>query len=56
MNDVYVAYGEEMVQRHGLDFDWRHELVDPTMVYASVGGNAHERLAPTYKIKRLILN
>jgi hypothetical protein len=26
-----------MVRRHGPDFDWRHELVDPSAVYSSGG-------------------
>jgi hypothetical protein len=43
VNDVKVAYGEEMVHRHGHDFDWRHEPVDPSVVYASGGGKAHGR-------------
>jgi hypothetical protein len=29
-----------MVRRHGPDFDWRHETVDPSVVYASGGGSA----------------
>ena len=43
VNDVQATYGEEMVRRHGPDFDWRHEPVDPSVVYASGGGKAHGR-------------
>jgi hypothetical protein len=43
VNDVYVAYGEEMVRHHGPDFDWRYEPVDPSVVYASGGDKAHGR-------------
>jgi hypothetical protein len=43
VNDVEAAFGEEMVCRHGPDFDWRHEPVDPSVVYASGGGKAHGR-------------
>jgi hypothetical protein len=56
MNDVLVAYGEGMVQRHGPDFDWQNEPVDPSVVYASGGRKAHGRLALTYKVTWLILN
>jgi hypothetical protein len=42
MNDILVAYGEGMVQRHGPDFDWQNEPVDPSVVYASGGGKVHE--------------
>ncbi|KAL5671520.1 hypothetical protein ACJX0J_015826, partial [Zea mays] len=43
--DRLAAYGEEMVCCHGPDFDWRHELVDPSVLYASGGGKAHGRYA-----------
>lgn len=43
--DRLAAYGEEMVRRHGPDYDWRHEPVDPSVVYASGGGKAHGRYA-----------
>jgi hypothetical protein len=32
-----------MVWRHDPDFDWRHEPVDPLVVYASGGGKVHGR-------------
>jgi hypothetical protein len=35
---------------------WRHESVDPSVVYASGGGKAHGRLALTYEIIWLTLN
>jgi hypothetical protein len=56
VNDVQVAYGEEMVCCHGPDFDWRHEPVDPSVVYASGGGKVHGRYALTYEITWLTLN
>jgi hypothetical protein len=32
-----------MVRHHGPDFDWQHEPVDPSVVYASGGGKVHGR-------------
>jgi hypothetical protein len=44
-----------MVRRHSPDFDWRHEPLDPLVVYISGGGKVHGRLALSYKITRLVL-
>jgi hypothetical protein len=30
-----------MIQRHGQDYDWRSQPIDPQAVYASAGGQAH---------------
>jgi hypothetical protein len=32
-----------MVRRHGEDYDWRKEPVDPMAVHASSGSKAHGR-------------
>jgi hypothetical protein len=49
-------YGEEMVRRHGPDFDLQHEPVDPLVVCAGGEEQSHGWLALTYKITRLILS
>jgi hypothetical protein len=36
-------YGEEMVQRHGVGFNWREADIDLMAVYASGGGKSHGR-------------
>ncbi|WVZ71164.1 hypothetical protein U9M48_019783 [Paspalum notatum var. saurae] len=40
-----MAYGEEMTQRHGPDFDWRQAEVDAEALHASGGGRRHGRYA-----------
>jgi len=37
------AYGQEMISRHGENFNWRSEPIDPDVVYATGGGKAHGR-------------
>ncbi|WVZ97106.1 hypothetical protein U9M48_042663 [Paspalum notatum var. saurae] len=40
-----MAYGEEMTQRHGPDFDWRQAEIDAEALHASGGGRRHGRYA-----------
>jgi hypothetical protein len=41
---MYMQHmGRRWFARHGPDFDKRHELVDPSVVYAIGGGKAHGR-------------
>ncbi|WVZ76228.1 hypothetical protein U9M48_024217 [Paspalum notatum var. saurae] len=40
-----MAYGVEMTQRHGPDFDWRHSEVDAKALHASSGGRRHCKYA-----------
>jgi hypothetical protein len=32
-----------MVERHGQDYDWRSQPIDPEATYATLGGQAYER-------------
>jgi hypothetical protein len=32
-----------MVQRHGQEYDWRSQPIDPQAAYPSAGGQAHGR-------------
>lgn len=36
-------YGQEMIRRHGDEYDWRNAHVDPSAVYAGGGGKPHGR-------------
>lgn len=36
-------YKDEVIKRHGEDFDWQNEPIDGQAVYASGGGKAHGR-------------
>jgi hypothetical protein len=38
---LLASYGQEMVQRHGQEYDWRSQSIDPQAAYASAGGQAH---------------
>jgi hypothetical protein len=38
---LHGQYGQETVQHHGNDVDWRHGLIDPLAVHASGGGKVH---------------
>jgi hypothetical protein len=40
---LQASYGLEMVQRHGQEYDWRSQPIDPQAAYASAGGQAHGR-------------
>ena len=40
---LQASYGQEMVQRHGEEYDWRSQPIDPQAAYASAGGQAHGR-------------
>ena len=40
---MQAAYRDEMITRHGEDYDWRHESVDADAIHASGGGKAHGR-------------
>lgn len=40
-----------MVSRHGENFDWRAEPINPEVVYASGGGKAHGRCDLSYVLK-----
>ncbi|WVZ64705.1 hypothetical protein U9M48_014189 [Paspalum notatum var. saurae] len=40
-----MAYGVEMTQRHGPDFDWRQAEVDAEALHTSGGGRRHGRYA-----------
>jgi hypothetical protein len=40
---LQASYGQEMVQRHGQEYDWRSQPIDPQAAYASAGGQAHGR-------------
>ena len=40
---LQASYGQEMVQRHGQEYDWRSQPIDPQAAYASGGGQAHGR-------------
>lgn len=40
---LQAQYGQEMVRRHGEEYDWRKEPIDPMAVYASGGGKSHGR-------------
>jgi hypothetical protein len=35
---LQASYGQEMVQRHGQEYDWRSQPIDPQAAYASAGG------------------
>jgi hypothetical protein len=38
---LQASYGHEMVQRHGQEYDWRSQPIDPQAAYASAGRQAH---------------
>jgi hypothetical protein len=40
---LQAPYGQEMVQCHGQEYDWRSQPIDPQAAYASAGGQAHGR-------------
>lgn len=40
---IQTAYGQEMINRHGEDHDWRNTHIDPLTIYASGGGKDHKR-------------
>jgi hypothetical protein len=40
---LQASYGQEMVQRHGQEYDWRSQAIDPQAANASAGGQAHGR-------------
>jgi hypothetical protein len=38
---LQASYGQEMVQCHGQEYDWRSQPINPQAAYASAGGQAH---------------
>jgi len=42
-SDRLELYGQEMIRRHGENFDWRKGPIDPEALHASGGGKAHGR-------------
>jgi hypothetical protein len=40
-----VRYGDEMVARHGEEYDWRRSDVDVGALYSSGGGKKHGRFS-----------
>jgi len=40
-SDRLELYGQEMIRRHGENFDWRKGPIDPEALHASGGGKAH---------------
>jgi hypothetical protein len=40
-----MRYGDEMVARHGEEYDWRRSDVDVGALYSSVGGKKYGRFS-----------
>ncbi|KAG2543386.1 hypothetical protein PVAP13_9NG742977 [Panicum virgatum] len=50
-SDRLELYGQEMIRRHGENFDWRKGPIDPEALHASGGGKAHGRVVDSRDIQ-----